>query len=149
MNYWLLVLSTGVVTCMNLVAEEWNDWRDDRRVLLVRAALPEDDRLKEQKNVLSAQTEGLAVRDVMVVEWTGEADPEVWRPSGRVLVIALAREIQAELRSAAWKVLLIGRDGGIKAAWDKVVPPDEIFAKIDAMPMGRSEKRARESGSDR
>jgi hypothetical protein len=149
MNHWLLVLSTGVVTCMNLVAEEWNAWRDDRRVLLVRAALPEDVRLKEQKTVLSARAEGLALRDVVVVEWTGEADPEVWRSGGRVLVTALPREFQAELRSVAWKVLLIGRDGGIKAAWDKVVPPDEIFAKIDAMPMGRSEKRARESGSDR
>ena len=46
-------------------------------------------------------------------------------------------------------IILIGRDGGIKAAWDKVVPPDEIFAKIDAMPMGRAEKSARKSGVDR
>ena len=149
MNRWLLVLSIGVVTCMNFLAEEWNEWRDGRRVLLVRAALPEEVRLKEQKTVLSAQIEGLAVRDVVVVEWIGEADPKVWRSGGRVLVTALPREIQAELLSLAWKVLLIGRDGGIKAAWDKVVPPDEIFAKIDAMPMGRSEKSARESGADR
>ena len=149
MNLWLLVLSIIVVTCMNLLAGEWNEWRDGRRVLLVRAALPEEVRLKEQKTVLSAQIEGLAVRDVMVVEWIGEADPKVLRSGGRVLVTALPREIQAELLSLAWKVLLIGRDGGIKAAWDKVVPPDEIFAKIDAMPMGRSEKSARESGADR
>jgi len=149
MNHWLLVFSIGVVTCMNLSAEEWNDWRDGRRVLLVRAALPEDVRWKEQKTVLSAQTEDLAVRDVVVVEWTGEADLKVWRSGGRVLVTALPREIQAGLRDVAWKVLLIGRDGEIKSAWDKVVPPDEIFAKIDAMPMGRSEKQARESGADR
>ena len=149
MNRWLLVLSIGFVTCMNLLAEEWNAWRDGRRVLLVRAALPEDIRLKEQKTILSAQTEGLAVRDVVVVEWTAETDPEVWPSGGRVLATMLPREIQAELRGVAWKVLLIGRDGGSKAAWDKVVPPDEIFAKIDAMPMGRSEKSARESGADR
>jgi hypothetical protein len=149
MNHWLLVFSIGILTCVNLLADEWNDWRDGRRVLLMRAALPEDVRWKEQKTVLSTQAESLAVRDVVVVEWAGEADPEVWRSGGRVLVPALPREIQAGLRSAAWKVLLIGRDGGIKTAWDKVVLPDEIFAKIDAMPMGRSEKRAREAGADR
>jgi hypothetical protein len=149
MNRWLLMFSIGILTCMNIVADEWNDWRDGRRVLLVRSALPEDVRWKKQRTALSAQAEGLAVRDVVVVEWNGEADPEVWRSGGRVLVTALPREIQDGLRSVAWKVLLIGRDGGIKAAWDKVVPPDEIFAKIDAMPMGQSEKRARESGADR
>jgi hypothetical protein len=149
MNRWLLMFSIGILTCMNLVADEWNDWRDGRRVLLVRAALPEDVRWKEQRTALSTQAQGLEVRDVVVVEWNGEADPEVWRSGGRVLVTALPREIQDGLRSVAWKVLLIGRDGGIKAAWDKVVPPDKIFAKIDAMPMGQSEKRARESGADR
>jgi len=149
MNHWLLVFSIGILTCMNLVADEWNAWRDGRRVLLVRAALPEDVRWKEQKTALSAQAQGLAVRDVVVVEWTAEADLKVWRSGERVLVTTLPREIQAELRNIAWRVLLIGRDGGIKATWDKVVPPDEIFAKTDAMPMGRSEKQARESGADR
>ena len=143
------MLSIGIVTCMNLLAEEWNEWRDGRRVLLVRAAVPEDIRLKEQKTILSAQTEGQKLRDVVLVEWTGETDPKVWPSGGKVLATALPREIQAELRGVAWKVLLIGRDGGSKAAWEKVVPPDEIFAEIDAMPMGRSEKSARESGADR
>jgi hypothetical protein len=149
MNRWLLMFSIGILTCINLVADEWNEWREGRRVLLVRAALPEDVRWKEQKTVLSPQAEDLAVRDVVVVEWIGEADPEVWRSGGRVLVTALPREIQTTLRNVAWKVLLIGRDGGIKSAWDKVVPPDEIFAKIDAMPMGWSEKQERESGANR
>ena len=149
MNRWLLMFSIGILTCMNLVADEWNQWRDGRRVLLVRAALPEDVRWKKQRTALSAQAEGLAVRDVVVMEWTGEADPEVWHSGETVLVTALPQEIQAQLRNVAWKVLLIGRDGGIKSAWDKVVPPDEIFAKIDAMPMGRSEKQERESGANR
>jgi hypothetical protein len=149
MNRWLLMFSIGILTCMNLVADEWNEWRDGRRILLVRAALPEDVRLKEQRAGLLAEAEGWAVRDVVVVGWTGEADFKVWPSGETVLVAALPQEIQAQLRSAAWRVLLIGRDGGIKAAWDKVVPPDEIFAKIDAMPMGRSEKQARESGADR
>jgi hypothetical protein len=146
---WLLMFSIGILTCMNLMADEWNDWRDGRRVLLVRSDLPEDVRWKEQKTIVSAQAEGLAVRDVVVVEWTGEADFKVWPSGETVLVAALPQEIQAQLRSAAWRVLLIGRDGGIKSAWDKVVPPDEIFAKIDAMPMGRSEKQERESGANR
>jgi hypothetical protein len=149
MNRWLLMFSIGIPTCMNLVADEWNDWRDGRRVLLVRSALPEDVRWKKQRTALSAQAQGLAVRDVVAVERTGEADLKVWPSGETVLGAALPQEIQAQLRSAAWKVLLIGRDGGIKSAWDKVVPPDEIFAKIDAMPMGRSEKQARESGADR
>jgi hypothetical protein len=42
-------------------------------------------------------------------------------------------------------VLLIGRDGEVKVAWEAAVPLAEVFARIDAMPMGRREKEAREA----
>ncbi len=134
---------------MNAAADEWDEWRDGRRVLLVRVASPEDVRWKEQTALLSAEAEGLALRDVVVVEWTDEADLKVWPSGASVLMSVIPREIQDELRGVAWRVLLIGRDGGVKVEWNKVVPPDEIFAKIDAMPMGQSEKRARETKADR
>ncbi len=143
------MLLIAAVTCMNLVADEWDEWRDGRRVLLVRAVSPEDVRLKRQPALLSAEAEGLAVRDVVVLKWMGEADCTVWPSGESVSVTALPRKIQAGLRNVAWKVLLIGRDGGVKVEWNKVVPPEQIFAKIDAMPMGRSEKRVRESNAGR
>jgi hypothetical protein len=41
-------------------------------------------------------------------------------------------------------VLLIGRDGEVKVVWEVTVPLAELFVRIDAMPMGRREKEARE-----
>jgi hypothetical protein len=49
------------------------------------------------------------------------------------------------LRTAEWRVLLIGRDGGVKVVWEVTVPLAELFVRIDAMPMGRREKEAREA----
>ena len=38
-------------------------------------------------------------------------------------------------------VVLIGKDGGEKARWERAVDPDEVFALIDAMPMRQREMR--------
>lgn len=118
-------------------------------MLVVRAASPDDERLRQQEAALSAESNGLAVRDVLVVEWVGNRNPEVWLSDGKAIPADALAEIQPGLRTAAWCVLLVGRDGRAKVAWDKVVPTDEIFAQIDAMPMGQSEKRARESNACR
>lgn len=39
-------------------------------------------------------------------------------------------------------ISLIGKDGGVKARWDKAVSNEDLFAIIDAMPMRRSEMRS-------
>ena len=47
--------------------------------------------------------------------------------------------------SGAFTVLLIGKDGGVKARYEAAPSLGEIFALIDGMPMRRSEMRSRPS----
>ena len=141
----LLVLSMVAAAPMSGRAGEWETWRDGRRVLLVRAASPDDVRLRRQEAALAKDSDGLALREVVVVRWVGDAEPEVWPPVGETVPADALAGLHQGLRTAAWQVLLIGRDGEVKVVWRKMVPPADIFAEIDAMPMGRREKEAREA----
>ena len=40
-----------------------------------------------------------------------------------------------------FNVLLIGKDGGVKATWNRLINTNELFALIDAMPMRKSEMK--------
>jgi len=129
---------------MNVSAGDGDFWRDGRRVLLVRAPSPDDARLRQQEAFLAANPEGLALRDVLVVRWVGDDDPVVRFPDGKAVSADALAGLSPGLGTADWRVLLIGRDGEVKIVWDGPVPLAEVFAKIDAMPMGRREKAARE-----
>jgi hypothetical protein len=130
---------------MNASADDWDSWRDGRRVLLVRAASPDDARLRQQEAALSADPEGLALRDVLIVRWVGDGNAEVPLPGGKAVPADVMAGLSPGLRTAEWRVLLIGRDGEVKVVWEVTVPLAELFVRIDAMPMGRREKEAREA----
>lgn len=138
---WFLTL-LGVAN-MSFSADDWERWRDGCRVLLVRLASPDDARWREQIGALSENRRGLAERDVQVVVWEGERDPSEWPDGKRIFPAAAVVRRFSDLRPANWRVALIGRDGEVKAVWDRVVAADEIVARIDAMPMGRLEKEER------
>lgn len=128
---------------MSVLADDWERWRDGRRILLVRTLSRDDVRYGEQIAALSEKRKGLDERDVQVVVWEADGNPLEW-PSGRksVPAAAVGRRFP-DLKPANWRVALIGRDGEVKAVWERVVAADEIFARIDAMPMGRLEKEER------
>jgi hypothetical protein len=55
---------------------------------------------------------------------------------------AADRELDVHEREAAgFTVELLGKDGGVKARWGDVVGREELWARIDAMPMRRRELR--------
>ena len=139
----ILLLTFLGAADMSASADDWERWRDGRRVLLVRTASPDDARWREQTGALWQNRKGLAERDVQVVVWEGGGDPSEWPAGGKVFSLAAVASRFPDLRPANWRVALIGRDGEVKAVWDRVVAADEIFARIDAMPMGRLEKEER------
>lgn len=128
---------------MSVSADDWENWRDGRRVFLVRVASPNDARWREQTVALSENRKGLAERDVQVVVWEVNGDPSEWPDGEKIFPAAAMGRRFPDLKPANWRVALIGRDGEVKAVWDRVVAADEIFARIDAMPMGRLEKEER------
>jgi len=78
------------------------------------------------------------------------ADTILTWPERRALsILPSLRSLEANLADQPWAIILIGRDGGVKARWDQPVPMSDLTRLIDAMPMGRREKAARDAaGAD-
>ncbi len=96
--------------------------------LVVVVGRPSDPRVARQRASLEQDAAALRERDVVVRDLTPEA----------------ARRERPELgvRSrAAFEVLLVGKDGGVKLRRDKPVTAAEIAALIDTMPMRQDEMR--------
>lgn len=127
----------------------WDQAKADHRIVVVRAGSASEPRLAEQRRLWTEQREALRVRDVVVWEWIGDSDVRRWPDGAPLGVRERLRLLDPRLESADWRVVLIGRDGEAKAAWTGLVDPLSVFDLIDAMPMGRREKAAREAGDVR
>lgn len=106
-------------------------YRDRARVLVLSAPDAADAQLAAQRSALGPVRGGVAERDLVVLEAVGSG--------------AGARALRAALGlpdDRFWAVL-VGKDGGAKLTAAAPIPPQRLFATIDAMPMRRSEMRAR------
>lgn len=128
---------------MSARADDWERWRDGRRVLILRTSSRNDARWVQQATTLSANREGLGQRDVVVVVWEGDRAPSEWPEDTEIPPAEAFLRHFTGLKPADWRVTLIGRDGRVKAEWDRPVATDELFVRIDSMPMGRLEMEKR------
>jgi hypothetical protein len=117
----LLVLN-GVLSASIAASERSPDlepyrWR--HRVLVISAPSASDPRLAEMRRHLRQQACGVAERDIVVLEDVG---------------------------ASSFLIRLVGKDGGEKLRRETLVPVDEIFSLIDAMPMREAERRRRPEG---
>lgn len=99
------------------------------RIVVISAPGPGDPRLARQRALLAAVPEGLRDRDLVVLEAVGAS--------------AGARGLRARLGlpDGAFRVVLVGKDGGAKRNAATPLPAETLFAAIDAMPMRRDEMR--------
>ena len=106
-------------------------YRDRARVLVLSAPDAGDAQLKAQRAALGPVQNGVAERDLVVLEALGSG--------------AEARALRAALGLPAdsFRAVLVGKDGGAKLTAAAPIPPQRLFATIDAMPMRRSEMRER------
>jgi len=144
----LVALPAVSVTCAT-ENDPWDAFRGERRVVVVRAASPEDPRLAKQRGTWQDHRADLIARDVAVVEWLGADTILTWPERRALSILPSLRSLEANLADQSWAIILIGRDGGVKARWDQPVPMSDLTRLIDAMPMGRREKAARDAaGAD-
>lgn len=101
------------------------------RVLVVAAPDGNDARLQAQCEAVAAAQAGFTERDLVVVDAVGPG-PEA---------AALRRRLG--LPEGAFRAVLVGKDGEAKITAAEPIPPERLFATIDAMPMRRDEMRAR------
>lgn len=104
-------------------------WR--QRVLLICAPTATDAQLRQQRALLQPARAGLAERDLLVRELPWASLPEADRHYLR----------QLGGSSGAFRVLLIGKDGGVKRRDKAPVAPQTLFGTIDQMPMRRQEMK--------
>lgn len=103
-------------------------YRWKSRILVISAPDAADRRVAVQRDAAAAAGAGMAERDLVTVEALGSD--------------AAARDLRQRLGlpDRAFRVVLIGKDGGAKLTRDAPIPTETLFATIDAMPMRREER---------
>ncbi|MET0427359.1 MAG: DUF4174 domain-containing protein [Microvirga sp.] len=107
-------------------------YRWQKRVLLVFAPDAADPRLAEQRRIVATAKSEAEDRDLVVIEAAGE-DP--------ARDAALRRRFGID---SGFRVVLLGKDGGAKLSVAEPLAAARWIETIDAMPMRRQERQAKE-----
>lgn len=120
---------------------ELAEYKWKNRLLLVFAPDSESRFVQQQKEMLAGEAAGMRDRDLMTFYLF---DGEPGRLSGRPVAPEVTGELRDQLNvPSGFSVVLVGKDGTVKMRSGDPVPADDIFSKIDAMPMRRAELRER------
>lgn len=109
-------------------ASPLDDLRWKSRVLVVVAPAG-DSAAEQQRAIYQAAAAGMSERAIVLKEAVGESDR--------------ARQIRSRLSADGkrFQVFLIGKDGHTALSSNKPLSADNLFARVDAMPMRRDEMR--------
>jgi hypothetical protein len=115
--------------------------RSRRRLVLVFAPRANAENLAAQRAILSAGREPLAERDVAALFVVGDTvTAEKGADPGVAAAILRAR---FGVPGNAFRVILVGKDGGAKLRSNKPLQAETLIATIDALPLRQHEKRRR------
>jgi hypothetical protein len=130
---------------MNLDLDSFR-WKN--RVLIIFAPSNKSVGYMDQIQVLVADKEGVADRDLILIEVfeRGTSQCSSW-PISSELAQRLRRRFN--VKESQFQVLLIGKDGGVKMRSAEPVTSTYLFGLIDAMPMRQQEMRMKEKSSTR
>jgi hypothetical protein len=107
----------------------------EKRVLIIFSQDPSF--IDEQKMLLNNVISGLLERDMILFGFSEEQPPYSTEQSINLEII------QKKLSIDDNTIVLLGKDGYVKAKWRRTVDPQTIFKIIDSMPMRQSEMRNR------
>ena len=112
--------------------------RWQKRVLLLFGPSKSEASLLTQKQDLASRFQEVVDRDIITLEILENGES---RAGDRVLSKNAVESIRRRLgvRSGAFQLILIGKDGAVKLRSDKPVAAQDIFKIIDSMPMRRQE----------
>ena len=133
----MTVIADSVAEGPSLEAYRWQN-----RLLLVFAPAEDDPRLARQMALSRAYGDGLAERDLLLMEIIGSKKMRIEGHAGS-LADAKALRDRHNVADDAFAVILIGKDGGTKRRETHPFEAEDLFATIDAMPMRRREIRER------
>ena len=113
-----------------------HDLQWEKRVVVIFSD-PAGIKSEAQLRALKVDTEGLRDRDLAVFTVNGN---DV-RPEFGSDVVPQAHMLRKELGCppGTFALVLVGKDGHVKARFDDVIDPAVLFVEIDSMPMRRAE----------
>ena len=120
------------------------EYRWQNRLLLVFAPEEDDPRLARQMALPRAHGDGLAERDLLLMEIIGSKEMRIEGHAGSSTDAKALRD-RHNVASDEFAVILIGKDGGTKRRLSQPFATEDLFATIDAMPMRQHEMRERGS----
>ncbi|EAU45346.1 DUF4174 domain-containing protein [Salipiger bermudensis] len=107
-------------------ARDLDGMRWDKRPVLLFAPSKDHPDYARQIEMLREAQAALAERDIVVLSDLDDRTPSPLRQG---------------FQPGGFKLVLVGKDGGVKLEQDAVLAPEELFAVIDRMPMRRNEMR--------
>jgi hypothetical protein len=135
----------AAVLAMMLVAvpavSAMSDYKWTKRPLVVFAPGDEDERLLEQRRIVEANRAALAERDMVVIWVVGNTTTTDLGAQPRIPAAGLRSRYG--VADGAFRVVLIGKDGGAKLSSAMPISADRVIETIEAMPMRREEMRRR------
>jgi len=118
------VLVTTILLSTAAVAQDYS-----KRKILLLAEQAEYADLKQQENIFSTDSAGLAERDIIITVITPASDKN--------------RYDQWMKNKKGFRMILTGKDGGEKLISDKPVTLHQLYGLIDSMPMRKYEMETR------
>jgi Domain of unknown function (DUF4174) len=115
---------TAILFSTSFVTQDYS-----KRKILLLAEHNQNTDLKQQQKILSADSAGLADRDIIVAVITPASDEN--------------RYDQLTKNKIGFRLILIGKDGGEKLTSDKPVTLQQLYGLIDSMPMRKYEIETR------
>ncbi len=115
-------------------------YRDHHRLIVLFAPSARDPRYARQDRLLRGETLGMRERDLLRIA----VFPRLTTVDGRRSTLdPAALRLRYGVKEGDFRLLLIGKDGGVKRTATKPVAPKGLFDQIDAMPMRQAEIRHR------
>lgn len=125
--------------------EALDELRWESRILLIFAPAERDSRVTALEAAIGGFACAIRERHLLIGRVFGVADGRIGnRMLASAEVAALRDRFQVE--EAGFRVFLIGKDGGIKARYDRPPQLDAVFGRIDGMPMRQQERRRQVAG---
>ncbi|MEO0393899.1 MAG: DUF4174 domain-containing protein [Pseudomonadota bacterium] len=151
-RFYAVFLITGCLLIMaaTALAQPLHPFQRQYRPLIIFTPDLNDQRFRQQFTAIKEQQAGFYERDMLRIHVAGPPDNAVGlhaQPTPRITAedVPTAADLRQyySVKPEAFAVILIGKDGGEKARWTDLVSMDEIFTRIDAMPMRQWEMQRR------
>jgi hypothetical protein len=146
MKFLTLFLLSFTITILSMAQNgqysdpELADFKWQNRVIVIFDIDEDSESYRIQKSRLESEKEGLTERDLTVISVFERGISNI---DGNSISSSSAHEIRRELNSKPdiFRFVLIGKDGGVKMDSYGVVTVNDLFTRIDRMPMRREELR--------